>query len=254
MRSLPAVVLVSLACGSPTLASAAWGGCAISEPRQASVEAGGAELVRVIAKAGSLEIMGKEGLTDVRAHGKACAEHREDLAEVRLVAERSGSEVRVEVVTPDGWGKSGSLDLVVEVPQSLAVAVEDGSGSAEIRGVASLRLKDGSGEIEVRDVAGDVEVRDGSGKIEIVQVRGSVVVDDGSGSIEIQDVEGSVTIESDGSGSIDVTGAKKSVLVRRDGSGGISVKDVAGDFVVERDGSGSVTHSGVQGRVDVPSR
>jgi hypothetical protein len=47
---------------------------------------------------------------------------------------------------------------------------------------------------------------------------------------------------------------RRNVLVERDGSGSIEVEDVDGDFTVEHGGSGSIHHSGVKGRVQIPSR
>jgi DUF4097 and DUF4098 domain-containing protein YvlB len=238
--------------GLPALASA-WGNCDARDGRQAHADAAGAKTVEVHAKAGSLEIYGEAGLNEVRAEGTACARNPEALEKVQLRAERSGSTVRVEVDIPDGWNQGGALDLMVRVPESVAVVVKDTSGEVEVKGVASLKLKDSSGDVDVKDIGGDLEIRDGSGSIEISHVAGSVVLEDGSGSIDVQDVTGNVTVESDGSGSITMQGVERDILVKRDGSGSIRVQDVGGDFIVEKDGSGSITHTGVVGHVDIPS-
>jgi hypothetical protein len=257
------------------LSAAAWpaeGACRFEAPRQGKVDAKGATRAHVVARAGSLTITGEAGLTEVQASGTACAGSEADLEKVRLRVDRAGDEVRVEVETPTGWHGSGSLDLEVRVPKDLALNVEDGSGSTEIDGVASLRLKDGSGGIDVRgvtgrleiddgsggihvrDVSGDVEVHDGSGEMDVRQVGGSITVEDGSGGIEIHDVTGLVTITEDGSGGIRIERVRRNVLVERDGSGSIEVDDVGGDFTVEHGGSGSIHHTGVKGRVQIPSR
>jgi hypothetical protein len=101
--------------------------------------------VRVEAKAGFLKITGEEGLTEVQAHGEACAKNRRSLEKVQLRGERSGEEVRIVVDIPEGWSNGGVLDLEVRVPAGLAVDIQDGSGEVEVDGVASLRLQDGSG-------------------------------------------------------------------------------------------------------------
>ena len=271
MDKLGALLLTPLVVALPSLASA-WGNdCRATEARQATVDAAGASTVRVEAKAGSLKIIGEEGLAEVRARGSACAKNEKALEKVQLRADRSGSEVRVVVHIPDGWGQGGALDLEVRVPAGLAVEVEDTSGGIEIDNVASLHLKDGSGEIDVTGVKGDVSVHDSSGEIELVDVGGDVRIHDGSGGMEIEDVKGSVVIE-DGAGSIeilDVTGdvtiemtaparswcrGRQDVRVGRDGSGGIRVQDVGGDFTVEEDGSGGIERSGVQGEVHIPRK
>lgn len=247
------LLLTSAGLGLPAWACA-FDSCQVSEPREATVDAAGATTVRVEAKDGSLRITGEEGLTEVRAHGEACARSRQSLKKVQLHAERSGDEVRVVVDIPERWGEPGALDLEVRVPAGVAVHVEDGSGEVEVDGVASLWLQDGSGEIDVTDVGGDVTIHDASGEMDLVDVKGSVVLEDGSGDIRVEDIRGSVTVEDDGSGAIEARGVGGDVLVRRDGSGDIRVEDVGGDFTVEEDGSGDITHERVQGRVKVPER
>jgi len=268
-------LLVAVCVVALPMAASAWGECRFEGPREASVDASGAKTLRVIAKAGSLTIAGEDGAARVEATGKACAGSESQLEKIQLRAERSGDEVRIEVVTPKGWGSwgdSGSLDLEVRTPKALDVVVEDGSGNTDISDVASLRIEDGSGNLEVRgvtgrvvvddgsgdlvirDVGGDLRIDDGSGEIDVEKVGGSVDVDDGSGSMRIEDVTGSVTVDDDGSGEITIEGVRHDVLVKDDGSGGIDVRDVDGDFTVEQGGSGGVHYSGVKGKVSVPSR
>jgi len=271
MKTLGVLLLLApLALTAPT-AACAYDSCQVQEPREETVDAAGATLVRVEAKAGSLRITGEAGLDEVQARGTACAENERTLEKVQLRADRSGDEVRVVVETPEGWNGSGALHLELRVPEGLAIDVEDGSGETVVDDVASLRLKDGSGKIEITgvrgdvsiedgsgeinlvDVGGDVKIHDGSGKIDVEDVEGAVVLHDGSGDIDIKDVRGTVTVEDDGSGGVEIVGVGKDVLIRRDGSGSIRVEDVDGDFTVEKDGSGSIDHEGVKGRVDIPS-
>jgi hypothetical protein len=225
-------VFALVALASP--ASASW--CEHRAPREAKVEAAGARSLRVIARAGSLRIQGNEGASAVTIHGTACSSSESRLADIRLVAERRGDVVHVEAAIPDNWfGGDAGLDLTIEVPASLAVAVEDGSGEATVRHVAALDIEDGSGELRIEDVAGEVRVTDGSGEIVI-------------------DRAGSVVIEEDGSGGVRISGVRGSVVVRDDGSGSIDVSDVGGDFTVEHDGSGGIAHDGIRGQVRIPSR
>ena len=235
MKTLGVLLLLApLALTAPT-AACAYDSCQVQEPREAKVNAGGATVIRVEAKAGSLRITGEAGLDEVLARGTACADSERALEKVQLRADRSGDEVRIVAETPEGWGASGALHLELRVPEGLAVDVQDGSGDTVVHDVASLRLKDGSGAIEIAGVRGDVSIRDGSG------------------GIEIKDVRGTVTVEDDGSGGVEVVGVGEDVLIRRDGSGSIRVRDVEGDFTVEEDGSGGIEHQGVKGRVDIPS-
>ena len=210
-------------------------------PREASASTAGARRIFVDAGAGSLRIEGKRGLTEVRARGTAYASSRGMLDQIKLVATRRGDVVELRTEIPeqrggdwDNW--QAGIDLVVEVPDSLALDVEDGSGSLEIRNVGALEVRDGSGEMTIEHVRGALTIRDGSGTIRVDDVRGAVdIPDDGSGTIEIRRVAGSVHVGSKGSGSIDVD-------------------DVAGSFTVVSKGSGSVSYDNVKGAVQVPER
>ena len=123
------------------------------------------------------------------------------------------------------------IDLTIEVPEHLNLDVEDGSGSINISGVASLKLKDGSGSINIRNVNGKVEIDDGSGSIDIKHVESDVSIDDGSGSIHVRNVSGKVTV-SDGSGSINVNKADSFELLS-DGSGSVNVDNIAGKVIMD---------------------
>ena len=210
-------------------------------PRQASASTAGARRILVAAGAGSLRIEGKRGLTEVRARGTAYASSRSLLEEIKLTAVRRGDVVEVRTEIPERHERQwddyqAGIDLVVEVPDSLALDVEDGSGGLEIRNVGRLDVRDGSGEMIIEHVGGALTIRDGSGTIRVDDVRGAVEIpSDGSGSIEISRVAGSVHVDSKGSGSIDVD-------------------DVAGSFTVDNKGSGGVNYRNVKGAVQVPER
>ena len=221
---------------SATHLGAGWSDCSHRAPREATVDSRGARSIRVIGRAGALRIQGVEGGSAVAVRGTACASTEGRVASVRLIAERRGDVIHVEADIPQGWlGGSAGLDLVLDVPTSVPLDVEDGSGSVEVRNVAALKIDDGSGELRIERVSGAVTITDGSGDIMIREA-------------------GSVLVEEDGSGGVDVTGVKGSVVVRDDGSGSIDVRDVGGDFTVEHDGSGGIAHDGVRGHVRIPSR
>ena len=228
------------------------------ESRNATIDARGARLVRVEARAGVLRVYGKPGITEVRVNGTARASDADDLAGIRLSAEREGDVVVVKVDIEeqrDSWNNSDRrrvLDLVIDVPEGIAMDVDDTSGDLELHSIGALELEDNSGDIDLRDIRGAVRIQDNSGDLEVRGARGDVRVEDGSGDIRLHNVTGNVTIESDGSGGIhadDVTGF---VHVREDGSGGIRVADVGGDFTVDRDGSGGIDMTRVRGQVRIP--
>jgi hypothetical protein len=210
-------------------------------PRNATVNASGATLLRIDARAGMLRVTGRADITEVRVRGTARASSRDLLEDIKLEATRNGNEVVIRVVMPEqrdsGWNWQALLDLVIEAPATLPLDIDDTSGDMTIESVAAkIRIEDNSGNIRVRDAGGDVWISDSSGGIDVSGVKGSVDVDeDSSGEIEIYDVTGSVHVGRDSSGSIDVS-------------------RVGGDFVVERDGSGSIEYDGVKGKVDIPQK
>ena len=254
-RSVVTFVLLTL----PVAASGQHLGPRHTDRRSATVDASGARSVFVEARAGLLRIEGRSGISSVRITGTAYASRREWLDDIRLVARRVGDEVRIVADVPETQGpsfgeNSRGLDLIIEVPSSMLVEVEDGSGEAEIRGVAELELTDGSGEVMIEDIGGPVRVSDGSGELQIHKIRGDLWIRDGSGEIRVRDVTGSLVVDEDGSGEINAEGIRGSVRIVDDGSGSIHVAGVGGDFIVEHDGSGGISFDDVKGAVRVPRR
>jgi hypothetical protein len=211
-------------------------------PRDATVNASGATMLRIDARAGNLRVTGRADITEVRVRGTARASSKGMLEDIKLEAVRTGNEIHVRADIPEQrnnswrWNEQALLDLVLEVPTTLPLDIEDTSGDITVESVAAkVRIDDNSGNIRVRET-GDIWITDSSGGIDIRNVKGSVDIDeDSSGEIEVYDVTGSVHIG-------------------RDSSGGIDVSRVGGDFIVERDGSGSIDYDGVKGKVDIPSK
>lgn len=236
----------------------------VTSPRNADVDARGATSVRIEASAGSLRVEGRAGITEVHVRGTARAERSSRLGDIKLIAERRGNAVFIKADIPDNrvglWdaihGDMGemALDLVIEVPTSLAIDAADGSGDAEFNNTGALSCDDGSGELFVRSAHGNVRITDGSGNITVDGVEGNVNVSDGSGNIRASNVTGDFTIGEDGSGDIDASGVGGTMRVENDGSGNIDVDRVAGDFVVESDGSGTIHYATVKGSVSIPNR
>lgn len=255
-RQLTLWIICGIVAGSPAAVSAQGDdSCRFEAERNGTVDAGGAALLELVARAGSLVVEGHAGTSEVRVRGRACASSQALLDEIELVAERRGNDIRVEARMADnGWTRTSyaALHLVVEVPEGIAAEIEDSSGPIEIRGLGDLRLTDGSGSIRIDGLEGSLRLRDGSGSIDIKDTKGDVDIDDGSGTLVLRDVGGSVDIR-DGSGSVDVRGVGGSVQLS-DGSGSIYAADVTGDLTVARDGSGDVRFDRIGGSVRTPRR
>ncbi|MEO5903850.1 MAG: hypothetical protein ABIQ55_07565 [Gemmatimonadaceae bacterium] len=234
-----------------------------TSPRNADVDARGAKTIEVRVGAGSLRIEGRPGITQVQVRGTARSSSRGRLTDIRLIAERRGDVVFIKSDMPDGnnsfWssmrgGWNMALDLVIEVPTTVALDVEDGSGDSKFINVGPLRLVDGSGEIQINGVNGNATVVDGSGNLTIENVDGALHVSDGSGNINVKNVLGNFQVDEDGSGDIGATGVGGTMRVDEDGSGNIDVERVAGDFLVYQKGSGTIRSSEVKGKTDIPDR
>jgi hypothetical protein len=239
LRSAIALAIVVTAAFIPVRAHAIGD---VTSPRNAEIDARGAKTIQVIAGAGDLRIEGRTGISQVQVRGTARASSRRRLDDIKLVAERRGDVVYIKADIPENngffsrdWNDNMALDLVIEVPQSVALDVEDGSGDSKFTNVGPLKLVDGSGGIEIRGAKGNVSVEDGSGEMVIENVEGSVRVTDGSGGITASNIGGDFIVEEDGSGSIDVS-------------------HIAGNFTVEEKGSGSISSSDVKGKIDIPER
>lgn len=239
----------------PAAASAQ--GCRFSAERNATLSASGVQLARIGARAGSLRIEGQAGLQEIRVRGTACASSRQLLEALRLDTGRDGGEARVLVEMPDMDGPGdqyASLDLVIEVPETLGLHVTDSSGDLTIRDVGGLTVEDSSGEIQIDDVNGSIDLRDSSGNVEIGTVRGDVRLNDSSGDLRVHGVTGSVLVEHDSSGNIDLEDVRGDAEIRVDSSGDIVASGIRGDFTVNRDTSGGIRYREVAGQVRIPSR
>lgn len=207
-------------------------GADASADRSAETPVAGVLSVRIVADAGTIEIVGEEGRGMITATGTATATSAGRLDGIDFVLRPDGDELVIEAKAP---GTNSRFDIVVALPSSLAVTVETGAGDVTIRDVRSATLGVGAGTIDVDRVAADV-----------------VVQSLGAGNVTIRNVSAGVIVENVGAGDIDIADVGAGVSVRQIGAGNITVRRVAGDFIVERVGVGNVTYADVGGTVRVP--
>lgn len=214
-----------------------------TERRDLSIAADGLDTFVIDVGAGSLDVQGVEGLDTIEVAATIVVPDADDEdgrkiveKEVTLTLQRDGDTAVLKSLFDQGFwgfGADGYVDVEVRAPASIAVDIDDGSGSLDVKGfVSDVRIDDGSGSIDV-DTAGRLEIDDGSGSIDVVNISGDVYINDGSGSITVERIGGTVTID--------------------DGSGGIRVSDVAKDLIILDAGSGSVSYSDVRGTVEEDS-
>ncbi|AKS42459.1 DUF4097 family beta strand repeat-containing protein [Wenzhouxiangella marina] len=221
-QALLALLVVSVA------TACQYGEPPIQDTRELSIEVPEGAALSIDAGAGFLIIEGSDTTRQVSVSADVRQHTANDDYRLELSIDEAG-QIQLVAHGGDGWNND-RLDLRLQVPRSLTIEIEDGSGSIQIRNLAAaLSIDDGSGSIDVSQVSGDVRIVDGSGSIRIDQVDGQVDIDDGSGSIDVSQVSGKVTV-SDGSGSINVDGAGDFELLD-DGSGSVNLNKIrsAGD-------------------------
>ena len=227
--------LIVMAMFTVSLAHAGW--TDYQEIRDLELNAKGISQLKINAGAGSMDVTGVAGLDKITVKATIVVPNKdEDDAgrvmekKMRLSLEEKSGQAELEAWFKSGlmsFGSSPYIVLEVNVPQGMAVNIDDGSGSIDVVDLAGdLTIDDGSGSIDIRNVA-HVRIDDGSGSIDLVNVNGDVWITDGSGSISVKHVQGSVTID-DGSGSIKVTDIDSDLIIVVDGSGGLRFSDIRG--------------------------
>lgn len=135
------------------------------------------------------------------------------------------------------------VDLIIRVPESMALAVNNRIGEVEARGVrARLSLDTARGGIAARGGRGELAADTGSGAIAVADHEGEVRADTGSGEISIVDCSCRISADT-GSGGVRVLRGSGSVEADT-GSGSVEVRDFAGSVSADT-GSGAVTLTGL---------
>ncbi|MGI2137971.1 hypothetical protein [Shewanella baltica] len=197
--------------------------------------------------AGSLEIIGVEGLTQIKLVADI---YSNDDSKVILTLEKKANKAKLKAdFEQSGFNNySPYIDLKLQVPANLALDIDDGSGAILIsKMTADINVKDGSGELIING-GNNVSIDDGSGDIEVSQINGNLTIDDGSGAIKVTDVRGNIAID-DGSGNIEVANVQSPVTIT-DGSGDINVFNTKGLTILAA-GSGDVKFNKIDGPVSM---
>jgi len=161
---------------------------------------------------GDLEIVESAGNTVEIRMTAECDGWRCDVDEIELVARPSGGTLHLEVDGYPRFGGDVSVDLEIRMPGNIALEIERGVGSTEIRGMTGdIEVETGVGEIDIEASAaafrsasveagvGDADLRIGGSR---VRSSSSFVGEES----RWQDGQGSSRIDLEvGVGSVDVT-------------------------------------------------
>lgn len=210
--------------------------------KELSLDANSLTALDIETGSGSLEVIGKSGLTEIQVTADIYMDKKyTDNYELTLnELGHTGVFVAKNNSTSGFWvGSSPRIDVVIHVPEGMSLDINDGSGDTEISNInAQLDIKDGSGSLVINNIIGDTNINDGSGDLEVSYIDGNVNIVDGSGEMNINEVKGNLNID-DGSGAIYAKNINGSAEIE-DGSGDLTVKQVTGVVTVD-DGSGSIT-------------
>jgi DUF4097 and DUF4098 domain-containing protein YvlB len=231
------------------------------EVKELNLTAEGIKQLEIRCGAGSLEVVGREDLGEIQVTAEIVVKGASEKKAERFIKERmklSLEKIGEKAVLVSKFKqphpilfsfKEKVINLTVNVPKTMPLRIDDGSGSMKIGNIkGNVVIDDGSGSMNIEDITGKVEIDDGSGSIRAEKIEGNMEIDDGSGEVEVKNVSGDVWID-DGSGSIEMRGILGSVSII-DGSGSIYVEDVQGDVEVS-DGSGSININGVDRDVTI---
>jgi hypothetical protein len=233
--------------------------CRFQAPRNAAFDLTGVHTLVIDLHQHNLHLNGTPASTG-QVHGRACASSQDRLEDLRLTQRREGDRLIVSAESASSdWNISlfgvshyAYMDLQMDIPATLAVELDVGSGDAHVANVAQLNASVGSGDLQVNGVRGRFDAHVGSGDIKADDVGETHVAAIGSGDFTVNRVRGNLSIGSIGSGDADLRAIGGSVDVQSIGSGDLHVDGVARDLHVARVGSGDVEHKSVAGRVDVP--
>jgi hypothetical protein len=191
---------------------------------------------------GRLQLTGSD--TDsVLVHYAVNARSRNDLfaSPVQIIEKGDTLLVTIEPLP------NASLDLQVEMPEHVTLALRDQARDVTVRGIDSrvevalhsggslefddiegpLTILDGGGPIRVHDVRGPIDIRDEGGPITIHKVANGVSIDSKIGDITLESVRGDVRL-SMGAGNLTVHGVTGKLSYRKAGAGKVTIEDVTG--------------------------
>ncbi|ABZ78723.1 lipoprotein, putative [Shewanella halifaxensis HAW-EB4] len=217
------------------------------QKKQLQIDATHIESLVAETGAGDLNIQGVEGLSqimvtaDIYTYGDI---------ESNLSLKQNGSKATLiaEFDSSINFQRSPYIDLTIQVPSSMMLDIDDGSGDIEINNVqANITLDDGSGDLWIKG-GHDLNTQDGSGSVEISNTTGKLTLEDGSGSITLSGIGGDTHID-DGSGDLNVNNVNGRVVID-DGSGDIDVDNTLGLSIIES-GSGDLSVDNINGSVSM---
>jgi DUF4097 and DUF4098 domain-containing protein YvlB len=184
---------------------------------------------------------------------EAAAETRVELVGGRLVVEAPRRHGLVSYI--GRWGRTGSIDVVIEVPEGSQLEAEGAVADFRSDGLlGDVRVKTSSGEVNL-DQAGQCVVATGAGAVTVGRVGGTAKIT-GGGELRLTNLEGHAVIKNlngrtwigEAAGDLRVKSANGDITVERARStvgattanGSIQIGEVSRGAVAMKTASGSL--------------
>lgn len=232
--------------------------CKFEAPRHLQLDLSGVRSVQIEVHSHDLHLIGSDSSKGLSLDGRACASAQSALDGLQVTERRDGDQLLIDLGGNNHFSFSlfgssyADLEVNVQLPASLPVTVNVGSGDADVRGVQQLQSLVGSGDLHVHSIAGKFGASVGSGDIDATDIGNLALGSVGSGDFKADGIKGDARVGSIGSGDVVLRRVGGSVRADTLGSGDLTVSDVSGDFTLGAKGSGDVSHTGVVGKVSVP--
>jgi len=232
--------------------------CKYQASRNLQVSLAGIEAVQIELHSHNMHITGSSAAQGVAITGHACTSDSVALKGLQVTQRRVGDTLLLDVGgdTHAAFTLFGSsyayLDLTLQLPASMPVALHVGSGNATVSNVQQLQGSVNTGGLHVRRVSGTYTAGVGSGDIDASDLGSLVIASVGSGDFKAERIKGNVKIGTIGSGDVMIRHVDGSVRADTLRSGGLNVKDVKGDLSLGEIGSGDVIHARIKGKLNLP--
>ena len=243
--------ITALVTGGATVGEAAsW----YEETEQRTISVEGEKLLVLITQSGNIVVTGEKGrgeialrlIKKVKADDADEAKRLASMLELEITRRDHVLRISTEYPKQDKEKRSllsyllnryprMQLELILSVPDGLALEVETASGDVSIDDMQNeIDVTAASGDVEMKRIGGTLAVHVASGDIDITDVAGNVKLVSASGDVKGRNIAGDCVINTT-SGDIDLSGI----------DGDLELRSVTGDATI--DGVGSVEYNGMSG-------
>ena len=225
---------------------------------QVQMPAAGVKSLKIRCGNGSVKVQGAPGernitaLARIRSTAKTLAEAERIARELTLELQSRGTEnPSLVIIEPRIEGRQDYwVDLLIQLPASVRVSIEELTGDCEVKGLNSgFSMRNLHGTIDISQVLGGVEVESAGSSCIIKSVGGLISVIDKEGDLSISEVSGEVKV-TDSGGKLVIYNITGNVIVSDNAP---DIRNVDGDVQLYRIQHANAKIQGVTGQISYPS-